>query len=77
MDDIVTGADNEEEDYLLYQKSKSMLREGGFNLHKFVTSSKSLQAQIDHDEFQFISNSDNDDTYAKSTLGSHEMLHPG
>ena len=43
VNDIVTGADNEEKAYQLYLKSNSILKEGGFNLRKFVTSSKSLQ----------------------------------
>ena len=47
VDDVISGAKDEEEAYQLYLESKSILREGGFNLRKFVTNAKSLQQKID------------------------------
>ena len=50
VDNVVTGAKDEEEAYQLYLESKSVFREGGFNLRKFVTNSDSLQLKIDEKE---------------------------
>ena len=36
VDDVVTGASNEDEAYSLYRISKDILRKGGFNLRKFA-----------------------------------------
>ena len=75
VDDVVTGAKDEEEAYQLYLECKSVLREGGFNLRKFVTNSDSLQLKIDekersnhspHDDQLLVGPSD--ETYAKATL---------
>jgi len=54
VDDVLTGSENEQEAYQLYLNSKAILKEGGFNLRKFVSSSKLLQAQIDHKESCFL-----------------------
>ena len=32
VDDLVTGADTEEEAFLLYSDAKALMKEGGFNL---------------------------------------------
>ena len=50
MDDVVSGAKDKEETFQLYLESKTVLQEGGFNLHKFVTNAKSLQQRIDERE---------------------------
>ena len=47
VDDLVTGADTEEEAFLLYSDAKALMKEGGFNLCKFTSSSQSLQKNID------------------------------
>ena len=39
VDDVSFGADDDDNAYELYMKSKHLLKEGGFNLRKFVTSS--------------------------------------
>ena len=49
-------------------------------MRKFVTNSKSLQTQINRDEGQHgadLASVATEETYAKSTLGTHEMVHPG
>ena len=47
VDDVVFGADTEEDARDLYVSSKEMLSHGSFNLRKFVTNSPSLQRSID------------------------------
>jgi len=43
VDDILFGADSEEEAFTLYKESKALLKTGGFNLRKFTTNSGELQ----------------------------------
>lgn len=50
VDDVVSGAKDEDEAYQFYLDSKNVLQEGGFNLRKFVTNAKSLQRKIDDKE---------------------------
>ena len=72
VDDIVTGAKDEDSAYKLYTESKELLKGGGFNLRKFVTSSGQLQREIDEMEgtLKTVSTSSNSETtYAKETLG--------
>ena len=52
IDDLAYGADTEDLAYELYCESKSLLREGGFNLRKFVTNATHLQRKIDQHESQ-------------------------
>ena len=54
VDDVSFGADDDDAAYELYTKSKSILREGGFNLRKFVTNSTTLQPRIDETEARSI-----------------------
>ena len=80
VDDIISGAGNEEDAYQLYAESKDLLRHGGFNLRKFVTNSSRLQERIDESELKVSSDSalpNNDETYAKSTLGANQRMLPG
>ena len=44
------------------------MKEGGFNLQKFVSSSPKLQQDIDRQE-GIVESTTEDDTYARSTLG--------
>ena len=50
VDDIVTGASAEDQAYQIYQASKEILKEGGFNLRKFCSNSAMLQMRIDVEE---------------------------
>lgn len=75
VDDVVTGANDEDEAFELYETSKKVLMEGGFNLRKFCTNSTSLQTRIDDKETsagQSPASSisgEAEETYANSTLG--------
>ena len=84
VDDVVTGAKDEEEAYQLYLESKSVLQDGGFNLRKFVTNVNSLQLKIDGKEGSADSPCDNqssvgpsDETYTKATLAPAQPVHSG
>ena len=69
------GADDDDNAYELYMKSKHILRKGGFNLRKFVTSSTTLQQRIDEIEAEFVegysdcNKTREDKTYTKYLLG--------
>ena len=70
MDDIISGAGNEQDAYQLYTESKDLLRKGGFGLRKFVTNSSQLQERIDARELKINDHSlptEMEETYAKST----------
>ena len=78
VNDVSFGADNDDAAYELYSKSKGILREGGFNLRKFVTNSTTLQQRIDETEARFIDGyfdcnkamvEEEDETYTRNLLG--------
>ena len=50
VDDVSFGANDDDSAYKLYMQSKRILREGGFNLRKFVTHSTTLQQRINETE---------------------------
>jgi hypothetical protein len=50
VDDVVTGASDEDQAYALYETSKKVLKEGGFHLRKFCTNSTFLQMRLDSDK---------------------------
>ena len=81
VDDLVSGADDEKEAYKLYRDSKSILKQGGFNLRKFRSNSSMLQLMIDSQEMPDPSagnpNFEIDETYASATLGSTLKQHCG
>ena len=74
MDDIVSGAQNEQQAYQLYLDSKETFRKGGFNLQKFVTNAGPLQQMINEreglpdaiDTRSHVGHSE--ETYTKATL---------
>jgi hypothetical protein len=47
VDDIITGADSDDEAFELYKQAKDIFQQGSFNLRKFLSSSRSLQRRID------------------------------
>lgn len=47
VDDIITGANSDDEAFDLYTQSKEIFRSGGFNLRKFSTNSRELQPNRD------------------------------
>lgn len=50
VDDIISGVKSDDDAYLLYKESKSLLKAGGFNLRKFITNSNEPQERINKDE---------------------------
>jgi len=83
-DDIVTGADSEEQAYQVFNESKGMLKDGGFNLQKFCSNSASLQRRVDKDSVgpaprHWTSGSSftegSEETYTSSTLGRGQKIH--
>ncbi len=79
VDDVVAGARDVDAALQLYRDSKGILREGGFNLRKFVTNEPQLQRAIN--ELEGVPCSPDTDyvdetTYAKSTLGGVQEMSP-
>jgi len=82
VDDIVFGADSEEEAFTLYKESKALLKTGGFNLRKVTTNLGELQDLINQEEgipapSQPSHNVASDETYTKSTLGNTQIVQSG
>ena len=85
VDDIVFGADSEEDAYELYSRSKHMLKEGSFNLRKFATNVLSLQQKIDQEEeltaTEHVAKDQHtgqlDESYAQATLGARQPAKTG
>jgi len=50
VDDIISGANSDEEAFELYSQAKEIFRQGGFNLRKFLSNSQPLQTKIDFAE---------------------------
>ena len=50
VDDVVTGANNEDEAHELYHTAKTLLKKGGFNLRKFTSNSLILRSAINREE---------------------------
>ena len=81
VDDIVSGADTEDEAFAMYRESKATLREGGFNLRKFNSNSPALLERIRREENSAHSRATTvhqlDETYSKATLGNDQELAAG
>ena len=60
--------------YRLYSDAKAILREGGFNLRKFVTNANELREKIEKSESALPSSSV---SYTGSTLGTTQPLSAG
>ena len=73
VDDIITGANSDDECYHLYKTNE------GFNLRKFLTNSCRLQQRIDDTEKKRsgrTSPSELEDSYVKATLGNMQQTQP-
>ena len=83
VDDIVTGADSEEQAFELYTDAKGILQHEGFNLRKFITNSSTLQHQVAHEDEAkkpsdgLIGSKHLEQTYAESILGNVQSTKPG
>ena len=71
VDDVITGAETVQEALSLFMFSKSLMKEGGFNLCKFNSNSQQLQAMIDNSNDVISVNPSNEETYVKATLGKN------
>ena len=47
MDDLLTGEENDENGFVVYQKSKKIMASGGFNLRKWNSNSQTLLKSIE------------------------------
>ena len=76
MDDLVTGAEDEDQAYEEFTKSKEILKDGGFNLQNFSSNSMLLQARVDGDKDTQAVNPpqgsphvlESEETYSSATL---------
>ena len=80
VDDIVSGANSEEEAFEFFTQAKELFRRGGFNLWKFLTNSKELQLKINQAEgisCQAVSTDPSTETYAQAVLETQSLTEPG
>lgn len=76
VDDLLTGEDNDESGFFVYQKSKKIMATGGFNLRKWNTNSQTLLKSIETCEslqeqrgsVDHATAEDDDESYAKSSI---------
>ena len=80
VDDLVAGAEDEDQAYDMYENSKQIMKEGGFNLRKWNTNNSNLTERIKVSELVSDENKTSDkaepdritaedETYTKSTTG--------
>lgn len=81
VDDVVSGAETEEEAFTMYRESKAMLHAGGLNLRKFNTNSSELRERIHQEEsighFGPDSTPHSDETYSHTMLGGAQCMAAG
>ena len=65
------GANSEEEAFLFYTAAKRLMKEGGFNLCKFLSNSRALQNEIEGSN-SAPSGSKGEESYAQVTLGNNQ-----
>ena len=75
VDDFNGGKDSVPEAFQLYTKVKSRMKEGGFNLRKWISNSEKLMQWIDHEEgvpiMEASTVSEEDKTYTQTQLGAN------
>ena len=78
VDDVISGADTEEEAFTMYRESKAILHAGGFNLRKFNTNSSRLRERIHQEEnFDSTPTPHSDETYSQTMLGGAHSMDTG
>ncbi len=83
VDDVVAGADSEDEAYQLYLDSKKILRQGSFNLRKFQSNSLRLQGRLDQREAPPMTTSPasaivpSEASYSEATIPTEPIGQPG
>ena len=76
VDDLVSGAQNDEKAFQIYEESKEIMSTGGFNLRKWHSNSRSLMNSINALEDKVVSSSpdnqpgiiEEDLSYAKESI---------
>ena len=79
VDDIISGADSEDEAFEFFVQAKELFRHGGFNLRKFQTNSQRLQLRINQSEglpCQTVVHDPSTETYSQSVLGTQSPTEP-
>ncbi|PFX11054.1 hypothetical protein AWC38_SpisGene25514, partial [Stylophora pistillata] len=62
VDDLITGTETDEEALVVYKKSKQIMAEGGFNLRKWNSNSRTLLRAIESVEYSSEAKSNQDNT---------------
>jgi len=75
VDDIISGANSDEEAFELYTHAKEMFHQGGFNLRKFLSNSQPLQIKIDSAEGLTDSNLATESTPAMQEVKVLGVMH--
>ncbi|XP_044172645.1 uncharacterized protein LOC114972132 [Acropora millepora] len=75
VDDLLTGEENDENGFVVYQKSKRIMASGGFNLRKWNTNSQTLLKSIEacensQEQKESVDQctAEDDESYAKSSI---------
>eukprot|EP00794_Sanderia_malayensis_P006717 gene6717-biopygen5491 len=72
VDDLVTGSEDAEKAFSLYEMSKDRMKKGGFDLRKWKTNNSDLAKEISSRESSVVgreSSHQEDTSYAKESLG--------
>ena len=69
VDDVVMGANDMHEAFMLYRESNEIISKGDFNLRKFATNCRELQGLIDAEEHGISVSEMPTETFAQYTLG--------
>ena len=84
VDDIIAGADSEDDAFRLYIESKEVLSHGSFNLRMFLSNSPLLQNQIDAKEAMLSPKESarqpiraSEESFSEVTLPVDPISHPG
>ena len=80
VDDLASGAPDEEQAYQMFVTAKKILKDAGFNLRKFYSSSESLQARVNPLEPPSPEASPTEvpeESYTSSILGGEQKLRSG
>lgn len=87
VDDVVAGAESEEEAFRLYIDAKEVFSHGSFNLRKFLSNSLEVQTQIDKREANIATSlaggsspttvEPSDESFSEVTLPTDYVSRPG
>ena len=85
VDDMLSGADNVQKGFELYQQSKELMAKGAFNLRKWNSNSPELRHLIKKKEAETVVQpktkepsqavKEEDESFTKSTIGPNQVSH--